>query len=283
MSGFPDVRTAALPDVLTPLGKTPPRRLALVAHQRLRELILRRAFPPGTVLKQAEVARRLGVSRTPVREAFRMLQEEGLIAAEPDQRATVVGLDIYELDAAYASRILLECLAVRMTTATIEPAGLDVLDDAISRMHMHRQRHRTSPEWAQAHRDFHRRTIAGAGTELMKEVQRLMDRTHQYLRLAQLGTEERGSAAERGHRRVVEAMRLHAQGPAAIAMAEHLADTARHLVAQVAPGHELLTVAAAISMVDVGATRDTAGGSSAREHPEEDDNPARRRSWHLPS
>ena len=64
-----------------------PRGLALTVHQKLRQVILDGSLGAGTILNQAELARAFGVSRTPMREAFRMLQEEGLIRAEPDRRA----------------------------------------------------------------------------------------------------------------------------------------------------------------------------------------------------
>jgi DNA-binding GntR family transcriptional regulator len=62
---------------------------------------------PGTRLSQVALADQLGVSRTPLPEVLRMLQEEGLVEIEPNQRTRVAGLDPQELDDVYASRILL--------------------------------------------------------------------------------------------------------------------------------------------------------------------------------
>src|SRR5439155_1193638 len=81
--------------------------------------------PPGSALLQAEMARRLGVSRTPMREAFRLLQEEGLIDAKPDQRARVRAVDPEDLDGVYGARIMLESLAVTATAKTLTGADLD--------------------------------------------------------------------------------------------------------------------------------------------------------------
>ena len=79
-----------------------PRRMSLEIHAYLRELIASGVLPPGTELKQTELARAFAVSRTPLREAFRMLQEEGLISAEPNQRSRVLGFDPEELELLYA-------------------------------------------------------------------------------------------------------------------------------------------------------------------------------------
>src|SRR2546427_230162 len=84
-------------------------------HTYLRECILDGTLTPGTKLSQVSLARQLGVSRTPLREVLRMLQEEGLVEIEPNQRTRVSGLDPQELDDIYASRILLETLALSMT------------------------------------------------------------------------------------------------------------------------------------------------------------------------
>src|SRR5580704_4270594 len=94
----------------------PEARQAIPAlHAYLRECVLDGTLTPGTKLSQVTLARQLGVSRTPLREVLRMLQEEGLVEIEPNQRTRVAGLDPQELDDVYASRILLETLALSMT------------------------------------------------------------------------------------------------------------------------------------------------------------------------
>src|SRR4029079_5094867 len=84
-------------------------------HAYLRACILGGRLPPGTKLSQATLADQLGVSRTPLREVLRMLQEEGLVTAEPNQPLRVAALDPTELDSTYAARILLGALAVSLT------------------------------------------------------------------------------------------------------------------------------------------------------------------------
>ena len=92
-------------------------------HAYLRECILDGTLTPGTKLSQVSLAEQLGISRTPLREVLRMLQEEGLVEIEPNQRTRVSGLDPQELDDVYASRILLETLALSMTIGQL-PGGV---------------------------------------------------------------------------------------------------------------------------------------------------------------
>src|ERR1700691_3788372 len=84
-------------------------------HAYLRQCILDGPILPAPKLSQLSLASQLGISRTPLREVLRMLQEEGLVEIEPNQRTRVSGLDPQELDDVYASRILLETLALSMT------------------------------------------------------------------------------------------------------------------------------------------------------------------------
>ncbi len=78
---------------------------AEAVHDELRAAILRNELPAGMILNQVHVAERLGVSRTPLREAFRMLQREGLIEGESNKRMRVAGLSLDGLEDLYGMRI----------------------------------------------------------------------------------------------------------------------------------------------------------------------------------
>jgi DNA-binding GntR family transcriptional regulator len=90
----------------------------------LREAIVRGELLPGTALSEAEIARRFGISRQPVREAFIKLQEAGLLSIRP-QRGTVV--QRISLDAVFDARFVREAVEVAVVRAAAEarPPGLD--------------------------------------------------------------------------------------------------------------------------------------------------------------
>ena len=73
----PDIRKVDLPEA---------RQAIPHVHAYLRECILDGTLKPGTKLSQVSLAAQLGISRTPLREVLRMLQEEGLVEIEPNQR-----------------------------------------------------------------------------------------------------------------------------------------------------------------------------------------------------
>lgn len=226
-----------------------PRGLALSVHQELRRLILDGSVEPGTTLNQAELARDFGVSRTPMREAFRMLQEEGLIQAEPDRRAVVIGLDLADLDARYGARLMLEALSVSMTVPVISPGDLEKLEAALTRMRENRAARETSTAWRQAHDEFHRLATAGAAAPVLRLLAGLRERTHPYLRLAQTSETASWELADRRHREILDAFKRKDAEAAAIAMAEHLASTAFRVVTSADPGRGLPTVQTALAML----------------------------------
>jgi DNA-binding GntR family transcriptional regulator len=231
-----------------------PRGLALSVHQELRQLILEGSVEPGMVLNQAELARAFGVSRTPMREAFRMLQEEGLIHAEPDRRAVVIGLDLADLDAMYGARLVLEALAVRMTVPVTSPEALAALEDALTQMHELRAERQTSAAWNQAHDEFHRLATAGATVQVLRLLGTLRERTHRYLLLAQTSDTVSWETAQRRHQAILDAFKRKDAETASAAMAEHLASTAFRVVTSADPGRDLPTVESAVAMLGLPGT-----------------------------
>ncbi|HEY6497755.1 MAG TPA: GntR family transcriptional regulator [Trebonia sp.] len=234
-----------------PLGVTTHRRLAVEVHDHVRRLILAGALSPGTVIRQAEFARKLGVSRTPMREAFRMLQEEGLITHEPNQRSVVLGIDIADLDSAYAMRVLMESLAVKLSVPVLGAPGIAALEEAYRAMHERRWEHQVSDEWRAAHRAFHAGLAVGADAQLRHQVATMADRTTHYLRLAQFTDISMWSEGQFGHEAVLAAAKRGDSQEAARAMAVHLATTARRVVYEVNPELRLTAIATALDMIGV--------------------------------
>lgn len=102
------------------------------AYQRLIEAIARGDLPPGTRLREIELSERLGLSRTPVREALRALEADGLVQHQPRQGAMVRKLDHAEVMELYEMRAVLEGTAARLAArmaSDIELHALAVLND----------------------------------------------------------------------------------------------------------------------------------------------------------
>ena len=90
-----------------------------VVFNTLRKAILKGELKPGERLMEIALAERLGVSRTPVREAMRKLELEGLVSIIPNKGAYVTGITRQDVEDIYAIRSLLEGLCARWATAYI--------------------------------------------------------------------------------------------------------------------------------------------------------------------
>src|SRR5512139_3162319 len=101
------------------------------AYQELRRIILEGQVGPGKKLNEGELAKALGISRTPIREAINRLEKEGLVEIFPQRGAFVVQFteeDVYEL---FLIRENLEGLAARLATGKITPASLAKLESCL--------------------------------------------------------------------------------------------------------------------------------------------------------
>lgn len=131
----------------------PPR--SRTAHefvrQTLREAILNGTLPTGQHLVQSELAEKLEVSTTPVREALRNLASEGLVVFDPHRGAIVRALDISEVRELYELRSVLEPIMIRRVVKQITPQQLS----EAKTLHQKMDRDCPTTEWADLNRKFH--------------------------------------------------------------------------------------------------------------------------------
>ncbi len=100
----------------------------------LRKSILSGSLKPGTRLVEAHLAAQLGVSRAPVREAFRILEPEGLVVLEPTEGTFVAKVSEDDLREIYTVRSVLEGLAMRLVAERITKDDLPKLSHIVERM-----------------------------------------------------------------------------------------------------------------------------------------------------
>ncbi len=214
-------------------------------------MILSGELAPGSALLQAEMARKLGVSRTPMREAFRLLQEEGLIDAQPDQRARVRAVDPEDLDGVYGARIMVEALAVRVTAKSPAAGDLERMGEALKRMRETAGNDRPDA-WHAAHKEFHRLATRAVGPRLQRMLESLGEHSERYIRLAQLGAPSSWARAQAEHEALLEALRSSDPDEAARVVARHLARTALNVLADIAPEYEPEATRTALGMAGNG-------------------------------
>jgi len=216
-------------------------------HDRLREAILLGELDTGAPISQVKLALRLGVSRTPLREAVRMLQREGLILSEPNRRIRVAPLSAEDLEELYAQRIVLDALALRRSVPRFEQVELDELRDLLDRMHAV-ERARLPEEWEGPHRRFHGVLRCHAGARIAASAAVLSDHSERYRREY---LRERGAwrTAVAEHEEILAACVARDADRAVDVLVRHLARTALTLAATIAPEHDPAAVREALALV----------------------------------
>lgn len=236
------------------MPRGPGDHAAAAVHKHLRELILRGKLKPGTILNQVDLAPRLGVSRTPLREAIRQLQEEGLVKAAPQRRARVVAFDPEELDSTYAHRIALEAIGVRLTVPTLTEADLGRIDAKLRTVETCADNDDLEG-WLLAHREFHLALVGASGPELLRAITGPMDRGELYRGLYQASTPRSWTIGRAEHRALFELFSDRNVELASQELGSHLARTALSLLAHLAPDYDPRAIRAALTLVHARAPR----------------------------
>lgn len=229
------------PSTLVPTGS---RGSTEVIHRHLRSRILSGHIPAGAQLSQAGIAKDCGVSRGPVREAFRLLQREGLIEAEMNHRARVAELSVEDVEHTYALRVVNESLALAVSVPRFTPDELDQLDAHAAAVAASNPR--DFKAWEVQHQHFHTLLLRHAGEGMRQQLSQWAEHTERYRRVY-VSDETGGWVTGSGeHARLAEHCRER-DLPAAVALlARHLSRAALSLVSTIDPTHEPALLRAAI-------------------------------------
>ncbi|OLT33727.1 hypothetical protein BJF84_21645 [Rhodococcus sp. CUA-806] len=233
---------------IQPLVLDDPRQATARVHTRLRELIYSNELPPGTELSQLKLAKALGVSRTPLREALRRLQQEGLIEAELNKRCKVLGLDEGDLDATYGARLVLEALGMRMSLPLLGAEDLLTAERALAEMDTS-PKPGIDPQWHQAHHRFHRTFTSKAPESLQERLVDLSERTDRYVR--QVAETDGGAnpSSMQDHYTIFAMVSAGRRDAAVVQTVRHLARTPLKLIDEAASKFEPVTIRAALAQV----------------------------------
>ena len=204
------------------------RRLSATdrAYAYTKARVLDSTFAGGDLLTEGEVAEALGMSRTPVREAFLRLQAEGLLRLYPKRGALVVPVSVGEVEAVMETRVLVERFAVGKVLAdAAAPALADELADAIGRQRELAARGDTAG-FVAVDREFHTLLVTAAGNPIVTGLyDTLRDRQQRMVSTSLLRDERRVASILVEHEAISEALRDGDAGRAAAVLLEHLQGT----------------------------------------------------------
>jgi len=178
-----------------------------------------------------------------------MLQEEGLIEAEPNRRARVTRFDPSDLDTVYGCRVMLESLGCVLTVRSFSDEEVAQLGAALDAMSEHAENEAVD-RWQTAHREFHRLLVGRASDQFGRTIAAYQDRAERYWLMFIRANGSGGlTMRDAEHRAIFESAARREADETAVLLARHLSRTALTLMAQLAPEHEPLTVRTALHFV----------------------------------
>ncbi len=178
-----------------------------VFHQ-LRDDILSGKYKEREELREVAIGEELGVSRTPVREAFRQLELEGLIEIIPNKGAYVTGITVKDVQDIYAIRSLLEGLAARWACEHITHEQMEEMEEIIYLSKFHAAKG-NNEQLAELDNQFHDVLYRACNSKMLEH--QLRD-FHQYvirIRRMTLSNKRRGEASNMEHEQLLEAIKAN--------------------------------------------------------------------------
>lgn len=197
-------------------------------YQKIRKGILGGAWKPGQSLTELALTRMLGVSRTPVREALRQLELEGLIEQRPNRGAVVVGIDSHDIEDIYEIRSLLEGRAAEKAARHAESEDIDQLTEIVDLTEFYIEREDFDRVTAMDDR-FHQLLYDMAESRMF---QRILADLHAYAEnIRERSIREPGRAEKMlgEHRAIVEAIAHHDSDLAGQLMIQHISRSAENM------------------------------------------------------
>lgn len=210
-----------------PVTDVQPASLSITAL--LRADILAGRIPPGTRLRQDELAARFGTSRIPVREALRQLEAEALVVNDTHRGARVAPLTLDETLQRLEIRSALETAALRLAVPAMSRLDFEALERILDGYDASED----PAEWTRANWAFHTALYAPcARPVLLGMIEANFAKVDRFLRL-RLSQTAGKEQPQREHREILAACRAGAAEQAAALLAAHLEDARKSLAAAV--------------------------------------------------
>jgi DNA-binding GntR family transcriptional regulator len=195
--------------------------LAVALADRLREMIIEGELVPGTRLNERSLCERLGVSRTPLREAFRLLAAEHLVDLQPNRGAQVVSLSDDDIRESFEVMGALEALSGELACQRITPEEIAEIKALTFEMLASHAR-RDLPAYYRVNRAIHDRINRAAGNALLSQQYSKLNLRIQNLRFRSNFDQHKWDAAAREHAAMVDALEARDGTRLGAILREHL-------------------------------------------------------------
>lgn len=196
------------------------------AYDLILDAIDRGIYAPGSRLLETDLAQRLGVSRTPVREALRRLETQGVVVHEPRRGAVVATLDYSQMGELYAVREALEAMAAKLAARHATPEEVDVLSEMVAE----ERGMTTGSDLARANKRFHRQLHFCAHNRFLNRTLEHIRRSLVLLAGTTLAHKARADQSTAEHAAIVEAIQRRDEAAAEEIARKHISNAYRFRV-----------------------------------------------------
>lgn len=177
--------------------------------QKLREDILSGKYKEHEELREISIGEELGVSRTPVREALRQLELEGLVTIIPNKGAYVTGITPKDVHDIYTIRSMLEGLCARWATRHITDEQIEELEEIIllSEFHLKKEGNEKAKQVSDLDGKFHKVLYEASNSRILEHV---LSDFHKYVQIARtmsVGAKDRAEKSIAEHRGILDAIK----------------------------------------------------------------------------
>ena len=198
---------------------------------RIREDILLGRYKANEELREVTLGKELGVSRTPVREALRQLELEGLVKIIPNKGAYVTGISTKDIEDIYNIRSLLEGLCARWAARLISAEKLGEIEEIVFLAKFHSTKENFEQVF-ELDNKFHISLYEACGSEILNHT---LSEYHHYLervRKITLSSRERVYASIQEHEDILDAIKSKDETLAEKLANEHMAKTIRNITSK---------------------------------------------------
>jgi DNA-binding GntR family transcriptional regulator len=236
----------SLADTLVRTPRRPPSTDAVQRYYEwVRDAILSGRLGAGDEINSVHLSGELGFSRGPLREALRLLEQEGFVDTQYNRRARVAALSVDDLEQVYALRMSVEPMAARLSVPKLSREDIGHIQDRFSEMD-EAARQRDVGRFEGPHRSFHRLILSHAGDRIVATFDQLWVHSERYRHFRI--TEEMPviTANHRlvEHRAILKACRRREADDVARLLCGHLLNTFVGVISRVAPGRDQTTIRA---------------------------------------
>jgi DNA-binding GntR family transcriptional regulator len=194
-----------------------------VVAERLREAILNSELSPGQHLREEQISELLDVSRGPVRDAFLILEREGLVSLSRHRGATVVQLSVEDFGEVYSLRSVIEELAVRLAIRRRDQDDLRALEQALGDLRNAMRRKVTEQTAARLDVNFHDYIFRAAHHErLYRSWSNIRMQVHWFLLLRTVASPDWREGMIASHTRILELIQGGDEAEAVREVGEHI-------------------------------------------------------------